>query len=422
MTGVAKTSPTFRSSGTLASATTMSPVSQCLPTRRTACGALGPGRPRQERLVAAAVEDGAGVVAHPAVDRDVGPHAGQALDRPDAVQRDAGGRDDRPSRFGRHPHAGGDAHSRAGRLGRVGPLGQRRRALTVHIGDAEAATHDELGQVEGGEERSQDLGRPLEGRHVEDLAADVGVDTDQLDPGHQLERGNGGRRGAGGHREAELRVLLAGLDELVRVGLDPRRHPHEYPGTRRTRGGIRQFPEARDLVEVVDDDAAHAGRQGRRQLRLRLVVAVHHEAIGGDAGGQRDRQLARRRHVEAHPLLVGQPGHGLAQERLGRVGHTVSPGRDRLPAALPEVRLVVDEQRRAVLLRQGEQVHPADREPTVVGDPRGGRQQVSCDRSPGEVRHRGRRTSSRHGVPCSHAGTENAGHGCTRYGEWPQPQ
>ena len=91
------------------------------------------------------------------------------------------------------------------------------------------------------------------------------------------------------------------------------------------------------------------GVEGPGQLVVGLVVAVQDQAVGGHAGGQGHVQLAARGHVEVHALLVGQPGHGHAQERLGRVGHAVAEGGHRLAAAGPQVVLVVDEQRRAEL-------------------------------------------------------------------------
>ena len=83
------------------------------------------------------------------------------------------------------------------------------------------------------------------------------------------------------------------------------------------------------------------------------------------------------RDVEPHALLVGQPGHRQAQEGLGGVGDAVAPGRDRLAAARPEVVLVVDEQRRAELLGQLEDVDAADVEVALLVHERAARQEVA---------------------------------------------
>ena len=65
---------------------------------------------------------------------------------------------------------------------------------------------------------------------------------------------------------------------------------------------------------------------------------------------QSDMQLPSRRDVEMHAFLMGELSHGGTEERLRRVGHPVTEGGDRLTAPLPEMCLVVDEQRSAVLL------------------------------------------------------------------------
>ena len=84
------------------------------------------------------------------------------------------------------------------------PVRLARSRLAVHVGNAEATSHDQLGQFERREERTQHLGRLLERRGLEDLAADVCVDASQLDAGHELQRGHGFRRRARGDREPEL--------------------------------------------------------------------------------------------------------------------------------------------------------------------------------------------------------------------------
>ncbi len=179
---------------------------------------------------------------------------------------------------------------------------------------------------------------------------------------------------AAGQAEAELGVDLAGHHVLVGVGLDARRHPHHHPGGAAVVGVERLQPA--DLVEGVDDDP-DAEVVGPGQLGLRLVVAVEDEPVGGDARGQGHVQLAAGGHVDVHALLVDQAGHGQAEEGLRPVGHPVAEGGHRLPAPGPQVVLVVDEQGRAVLLGQVEQVDAAHAQPAVGADHGGVGQDVA---------------------------------------------
>ena len=158
------------------------------------------------------------------------------------------------------------------------------------------------------------------------------------------------------------------------------------PGVTRTRtlgrvslggGRLQQAPETGDLVERVDDDAADPPLQRRRQFVGRLVVAVQHEALSRDAGRQRDVELATGGDIEAHALLMDQPGHGPAQERLGGVGDAVAPGGDRVAAGVAQVVLVVDEQRRAELFGQLEEVDAADVEMTLLVHRRRAREELA---------------------------------------------
>ena len=72
----------------------------------------------------------------------------------------------------------------------------------------------------------------------------------------------------------------------------------------------------------------------RPARRSDLLLPCSTSRSAGHAGGQGHVHLATGGHVEAHAFLVGQPGHGPAQEGLGGVGHAVTPGGDRLAAAV----------------------------------------------------------------------------------------
>ena len=128
------------------------------------------------------------------------------------------------------PRRGVDPDHRAGGARDRRPFALGGRSLTVHVGHAQAAAHDELGQAEGREERAEHLGRLLERRGVEHLAPDVRMHADQLDSGQQLQRGHGLGGRPRRHREAELGVFLPGAHELVGVRLHTRGHPHEHLG------------------------------------------------------------------------------------------------------------------------------------------------------------------------------------------------
>ena len=204
------------------------------------------------------------------------------------------------------------------------------------------------------------------------------VDADQLDAGHELQRGNSLGRGPGGDGEAELRILLPGPHELVGVRLDAGRHPRQHlrpVGSRRC--GLQEGTQARHLVERVDDDPAHAVLQGRPQLVDRLVVAVEDQPRRGDARGESDMELPAGCDVEVHPLVLSQTGHGAAQESFGGVGDAVAPRRDRLPARMAQMLLVVHEEWRAELLRQLQEIEAADAEMPLPVDRGRAREEVA---------------------------------------------
>ena len=111
-----------------------------------------------------------------------------------------------------------------------------------------------------------------------------------------------------------------------------------------------------------------------------LLLPCRTRRAGGHAGGEGDVQLAAGGDVEVHALLVGQPGHGPAEEGLGGVGHPVAPGRDRLPTGAAQMVLVVDEEGRAELGGEVEEVDAPDPEVPVLAHFGRVRQEMTLDR------------------------------------------
>ena len=68
-----------------------------------------------------------------------------------------------------------------GRVQHVRPLRKRRGLLALDVGDTEPTAHDELGKPAVLHERRQHLDRGAERIDREHLAADVGVEPDEID-------------------------------------------------------------------------------------------------------------------------------------------------------------------------------------------------------------------------------------------------
>ena len=110
--------------------------------------ARGSDAAREERLVARAVGDRAQVVAHAAVDGDVGAHAGNLLDRPHRVEGETRRRRDRPAGLDREPRLRPNAvrrdRLRERFLERGGVLRDRRTLVGRHVANAEPAAQTQL--------------------------------------------------------------------------------------------------------------------------------------------------------------------------------------------------------------------------------------------------------------------------------------
>src|SRR5439155_377933 len=110
-----------------------------------------------------------------------------------------------------------------------------------------------------------------------DLRADVRVEAVQLELWPREDRAHSRLGRAARDVEAELRVLGSGQQVRVRMGVDAGPDAQE---DRRARVAFRgDASEERDLVEVVDDDAADAFRAPPQQLVLARVGAVEEDAM-----------------------------------------------------------------------------------------------------------------------------------------------
>src|SRR4051812_34068166 len=184
---------------------------------------------RERGGVVRVVQRGADVVAHAAVDADVGPQAGELLDRADFVERDRARADertpglDRKTRYGEACVATLAMHDLAQALGRIA---NHHRKVRFGIGNAEAPTEVELLELHCV------LGAPLHEQadhamcserdplRLKDLRADVRMYADELE--RRQPDGAAYRFGscARGQREPELLVLLTRGDVLMCMRLD----------------------------------------------------------------------------------------------------------------------------------------------------------------------------------------------------------
>ncbi len=242
--------------------------------------------------------------------------------------------------------------------------------LAFHVRHTEAAAEDQLGQVERHGEVGHHLGRLRERRRLEHVRADVAVHAHQFHRRRSARMIDGTQRIAIGQVEPELRVVLARGDELVRVRVNAWRDAQHHLGCG-SDASSSEHVEPVEFIEGIDHDVAHLRLDRFAQLGARFVVAVQRACARRYAGRQRHVEFAAGGDVEQQPLVVGELRHRSAQERLGGIDHPFAPeGANRFTAAGAQVCLVVDEQRRAVLLGQGLDRHPAHFEPSVMADGR----------------------------------------------------
>ena len=322
------------------------------------------GPVRDERLVARLVHRRADVVRHAAIDRDVGRRSRHLLARAHGVERDAGARDDGPSRLHRQARLR-QPFALEGGAQRIdddlGVLVGRGRGLVAQVLDGEAAAGAVLAQLQAvlvahaGGEGDHRVVRRLIRRHLKDGRAQVAVEAKQLQVRVRQRLHHRLLRLPSFDSQAELGVEHARRRLRVRVGVDVGRdaQQHRLAFAERTGDAVQQ----RQLVEVIDHDAAHARLDRLAQLPGRLVVAVEEGALHGEAGGAGDCQLAAGDDVQPQPFLRHERCQPAPQVRLRGVGDgaVLVTRSERLAigaAGLTQLLLVEDVEGRAELLRQ----------------------------------------------------------------------
>ena len=142
-----------------------------------------------------------------------------------------------------------------------------------------------------------------------------------------------------------------------------------------------QGVEAIELVERVDNDARHTRGPSHAELVDALVVPVEDQALGRKPRREGDVQLTAGGDVEPQAFLVDEPGHRPTQEGLGR-RRSRRPAPKAATASRHRARrcvLVVDEERRAVLGHEVDEVDAADRQTVSRVDGRRVGQEMARD-------------------------------------------
>ena len=159
--------------------------------------------------------------------------------------------------------------------------------------------------------------------------------------------------------DAELRVVVRGLDRLVRPRLDPRGEPDEHAAGAGASG-------APDLLAGIEHDE-RARRRGGLELLVRLVVPVEEELLAAQTGAQRELELAAGRDVGTEAFRVQQPQDRYVREGLDAEGdERFGVDRAERPRLRDDRLAAVDDERRAVLGREVGRARPADDQHTVV--------------------------------------------------------
>ncbi len=158
----------------------------------------------------------------------------------------------------------------------------------------------------------------------------MAVQPDQTQVAGLEDAGDGRHRLAAGQREPELLVLVCGRDELVRVRLDTDGDADQDVLHDAAAG--RDLVEALDLDHRVEHDVPDPGRDGGVEFGDGLVVAVHRDPLGGEAGMQCDGQFTRRTRRPSTGPRRAPAGDLGGQEGLRRIVHALGSRRRRAPS------------------------------------------------------------------------------------------
>ncbi len=135
-----------------------------------------------------------------------------------------------------------------------------------------------------------------------------------------------------------------------------------------------------DVVEAIQDYPLNFLRHRALKFRPGLVVAMQHELPGRHPGSPGHVVLAGSRNIQGHSALIGEPGQGLAEEGLRRVGDAVAEDVTGARQVLPEMLDVIDEYRCAEVSRDRQQVYSAHGNRAIAGQRGGQRHKSYIDR------------------------------------------
>lgn len=121
-------------------------------------------------------------------------------------------------------------------------------------------------------QRQHPPGGNLEPGRIEDLAADMGVQPEDLDPVDQAQLAHCLERRTVGDGEAELLILMRGGNVFVGVRFHTRGHSDHDPDRAQPLGS--KYADPLDLVEGVHHDPPDACGDRAAQLGKALVVSV----------------------------------------------------------------------------------------------------------------------------------------------------